>query len=159
MTTHVMPRELTVRSMTAGQTDWQYISVTDHHRLDREEAACQADPQYNFLACVKASQAREVGCRPAWDIWSPGDLPACTLTEQLSQHELMDHRNLQLERKIVLARSGCLAPCRYREYRAVGGLQKYSTLNLSQDLSGSLTSFLVLQCCLLSYVSDFPCSG
>ena len=48
-----------------------YISVTEHHLLNRPEQPCEEKEDYDFLECVKTSQARMVGCRPPWDIWSP----------------------------------------------------------------------------------------
>ena len=56
-------------NMKSDYYDWYYISVTEHHLLNRPEQPCEEEEDYDFLECVKTSQARMVGCRPPWDIW------------------------------------------------------------------------------------------
>ena len=46
------------------------ISVTQHIELNVPEDPCVEDDQYDFGVCVKESLARQVGCRPSWDVWS-----------------------------------------------------------------------------------------
>ena len=46
------------------------ISVTQHIELNVPEDPCMEDDQYDFGVCVKESLARQVGCRPSWDVWS-----------------------------------------------------------------------------------------
>ena len=36
---------------------------------------CDPSPEYSFISCVKSSVARRVGCRPAWDLWTPDVIP------------------------------------------------------------------------------------
>ena len=91
-----------------------YISVTEHHLLNRPEQPCEEKEDYDFLECVKTSQARMVGCRPPWDIWSPHTIPLCQTMEQLDQHELLDNTYLSFEQKMIVNQTGCRVPCKYK---------------------------------------------
>ena len=64
-------------NMRPGYYDQYQITVTEHHLLNRPEQPCEEDEDYDFLQCVKTSQARTVGCRPPWDSWSPHTIPLC----------------------------------------------------------------------------------
>ena len=46
--------------------------------LNVPEDPCVEDDQYNFGVCVKESLARQVGCRPSWDVWSDQTIRNCT---------------------------------------------------------------------------------
>ena len=87
----------------AGSYEVYEITVTEHHLLNRPEQPCVEEEDYDFLECVKTSQARSVGCRPPWDIWSPHTLPLCQTMEQLDQHE-----------KLEMTMTGCRVPCNYK---------------------------------------------
>ena len=54
------------------------ISVTQHIELNVPEDPCVEDDQYDFGVCVKESLARQVGCRPSWDVWSDQTIRNCT---------------------------------------------------------------------------------
>ena len=44
-------------NMKKDYFDWYYISVTEHHLLNRPEQPCEEKEDYDFLECVKTSQA------------------------------------------------------------------------------------------------------
>ena len=77
-----------------------------HHFVNRPEQPCEEEEDYDFLECVKTSQARMVGCRPPWDIWSPHTLPLCQTMDQLQQYEKLEESYFyQLE--IIVTMTGC----------------------------------------------------
>ena len=111
------------QNMKPGYYEWYYITVTEHHMLNRPEQPCEEEKEYDFLKCVKTSQARRVGCRPPWDSWSSGDIPLCERMEELQEHERLDWADVNLEQKMIVNNSGCELPCHYREYQVAGELQ------------------------------------
>ena len=66
----------------------------------------EEEEDYDFLQCVKTSQARMVGCRPPWDSWSPHTIPLCQTVDQLDQHEMIDAEFGADEQKTILAKTG-----------------------------------------------------
>ena len=132
-------------NMPAGHFEWRNILVTQHLLLNRPEQPCQEEEDYDFLQCVKTSQARRVGCRPPWDSWSPPTLSPCLTLEQLEEHERLDQVTSSQELETILATSGCQPPCRYQEYQTAGeprggptppqeGDQEYRTRSVSQSV-------------------------
>ena len=78
---------------------------------------------------MKSSLAREVGCRPPWDIWSPTSIPVCDTLEKNIKHEQLDWKFFNHEKKVIINNTKCLVPCNYLEYKVVG-----------EPISGSTTS-------------------
>ena len=68
---------------------------------------------------MKTSLARQIGCRPPWDIWSPSSIPLCDTVEKIYEYEQLDYYYLIYEQKIVLNLTNCLIPCTYKEYKMV----------------------------------------
>ena len=95
------------KNMVPGNYEWYYISVTEHHLLNRPEQPCEEEEQYDFLQCVKTSQARRVGCRPPWDSWSPQDIQLCRTVDQLQQHESLDWLEINYEQKMIINNTRC----------------------------------------------------
>ena len=58
------------------------LIMTEVEELDLPQDPCNADPNYNFQACIKKSQSSQVGCRTKWDQWSHQDTPLCTTMAQ-----------------------------------------------------------------------------
>ena len=58
------------------------LIMTEVEELDLAEDPCNTDPDYNFQACIKKSQASSVGCRTKWDRWTQRDTPLCTTMAQ-----------------------------------------------------------------------------
>ena len=83
--------------MKADLYEYNEITVTQHHLLNRPEQPCEEEEDYDFLQCVKTSQARRVGCRPPWDIWSPPTIPLCQTMDQLQQYEELDAPQIREE--------------------------------------------------------------
>ena len=103
------------KNIEAGTYDFYEISVTQHHLLNRLEQPCEEEEDYDFLQCVKTSQARMVGCRPPWDIWSPHTIPLCQTVDQLKEYEDIDAGLFTIRRKKkFLERTGCKVPCKYK---------------------------------------------
>ena len=127
----------------AGYFTYFFISLTEHHLLNRPEQPCEEgeeEEDYDFLKCVKTSQAETVGCRPPWDIWSPHTLPLCQTVEELEEHERLDQITSQSEQETILRTSGCLAPCRYQEYKTAGEPRTGPTPPLEGDQEYRLRS-------------------
>ena len=108
------------QNMKPGHYEWFYITVTEHNNLNRPEQPCEEEEDYDFLKCVKTSQARRVGCRPPWDSWSPPTIPLCQTMEELQHHERLDWADVNLEQKMIVNNTGCQLPCHYREYQVAG---------------------------------------
>ena len=103
------------QNMEPGHYDYYEISVTEHHLLNRPEQPCEEEEDYDFLQCVKTSQARSVGCRPPWDIWSPHTIPLCQTMDQLKMYERIDFDFVFISKKKTLVmRTGCKAPCNFK---------------------------------------------
>ena len=107
------------RDMQAGHYEGYFLSVTEHHLLNRPEQPCEEEEDYDFLACVKTSQARRVGCRPPWDSWSPHTIPLCQTMEQLDQHEKLDMTFFYTRQKKIVKDFGCRIPCTYKVCEAL----------------------------------------
>lgn len=103
------------KNIKAGYFDQYFISVTERHLLNRPEQPCEEEEDYDFLQCVKTSQAREVGCRPPWDIWSPHTISPCQTMEQLKEYEKIDFDLFGIgKKKTLVMRTGCKAPCNFK---------------------------------------------
>ena len=91
------------------------ITLTHHHLLNRPEQPCKEEEDYDFLQCVKTSQARYIGCRPPWDVWSPPSIPLCETMEQFQQHEQLDQAYIyNSEQQLIVNRTGCQIPCKFK---------------------------------------------
>ena len=103
------------KNIKAGYFDQYFISVTERHLLNRPEKPCKEEEDYDILQCVKTSQAREVGCRPPWDIWSPHTIPLCQTMDQLKEYEKIDFDLFGIgKKKTLVMRTGCKAPCNFK---------------------------------------------
>ena len=115
-----------------GYYEFVFITVTEHLLLNREEQPCEEEEEYNFLDCVKTSQAKRVGCRPFWDSWSPKDIPVCETVEQLQEHERLDWDLGVSSQKMLVNSTGCNIPCKYKvesaRYKVHGTGTRYKVL-------------------------------
>ena len=57
------------QNMKAGHYEWYYITVTQHHLLNRPEQPCEEEEQYDFLQCVKTREA--ISRRKEKNLWFP----------------------------------------------------------------------------------------
>ena len=121
---HLLPKSLFPRiflqyaagqNFKAGHYENNEISVTKHQLLNRPASPCVEEEDYDFLECVKTSQAKMVGCRPPWDIWSPHTIPLCQTMEQLQEYEQTDLKFFKMKSKNkFIMMTGCLPPCHYK---------------------------------------------
>ena len=102
------------KNLEPGHFDSYEFIVIEHHLLNRPEQPCEEEEDYDFLECVKTSQARMVGCRPPWDIWSPPTIPLCQTMDQLLKYERMDLHYGFYEKIKIVGETGCKAPCKYK---------------------------------------------
>ena len=103
------------QDMKLGYYESYSITITEHQLLNRPEQPCEEAEDYDLLGCLKTSQARRVGCRPPWDIWSPPTIPLCQTMDQLQQYEKMDMSLFKMKRKNEFLRiTDCKVPCNYK---------------------------------------------
>ena len=95
-----------------------YLQVVQHSLLDRPTSRCEASEDYKFGDCLRETIVREVGCQTFWSNYS--DIRTCTTQKEVLQYHEKYGQLLNLERSLILERTGCLTPCTYMEYR-VGG--------------------------------------
>ena len=57
------------QNMKAGHYEWYYITVTQHHLLNRPEQPCEEEEQYDFLQCVKTRET--ISRRKEKNLWFP----------------------------------------------------------------------------------------
>ena len=135
-------RDYKAKDLYANRLEWLYISVTEQRKLNRPDQPCEEDPEYDYIACVKTAQAKEVGCRPGWEDWSDKTIPLCTTEEERSQHEILDWKTFNGEQKTLENRTGCMTPCRFKEYSIVG-VPIASTADIIGSVAKKLSHFIV----------------
>ena len=146
----------------------KFISVTKHIKMNQNNKPCNVEPNYNFQLCVRNSLTSEVGCRPPWDLWSSPDFPCCTEMDKLKMFERINTDMFLLsDLEDIIYKTGCIAPCVYKEYKLVAEPDKinssekilylafaeneiivdkeieiYSWISLLSDIGGALGLFL-----------------
>ena len=106
------------------QFDVYPIVVTEHRRINRAEAPCVEDKDYKLESCVEKSLVEKLGCRYPWDRKNRRYVPVCDTVEKILDLEAKFYSIGKDERKNVVAKTGCLAPCRYREYKILSDIMK-----------------------------------
>ena len=96
------------------------ISRVKHKLINRPENTCEDSTNYDFLACIKNSFSKSVGCRLPWDRWSDQERTECTTMEQFRQFEELYGNISNSVTAGVEQVTGCKKPCQYYEYRTVG---------------------------------------
>ena len=114
-----------IRSLTSKlQFDMYPITVTEHRNINRAKSPCAEDVNYNFMTCVNKMLEAKVGCQYPWNQKNSNNLPHCRDMEMILELE-KDFFDLgKLERKDVIEKTGCLIPCRYREYKILNDMMK-----------------------------------
>ena len=102
------------QNMEPGYYESYEITVTEHQLLNRPEQPCEEAEDYDLLGCLKTNQARRVGCRPPWDIWSPNTIPLCQTMDQLDKYEKLDVGFTYVRQKKIFNEFGCKIPCSYK---------------------------------------------
>ena len=81
------------------------------------DAPCDSTAGYSFIACLRNSVSRMVGCRLPWDQWSNPAIPECWETRQLVEHDTWHFLLAEIyERERVIKETGCQVPCSYVKY-------------------------------------------
>ena len=60
------------------------------------------------------------GCRSLWDAWASTSLPLCNNLDKVTQYMETYSKLVLSELKIITNYTGCVTPCVYKEYEAVG---------------------------------------
>jgi hypothetical protein len=97
-----------------------FISLTEHIDLDRESSPCNDDPDYDFQLCVRKSLVRKIGCKLPCDLWISDLFPVCSKIDYLGKFSWEYANIANKELKIIVRRTECPKPCRYKEYKLVG---------------------------------------
>lgn len=58
---------------------------------------------------------KQIGCRPPWDTLSSMEI--CDTTEEITEYFEKLNKNFVNEQKVIVESTGCLIPCRFREYK------------------------------------------
>ena len=128
---------MTRRKLLSSESYFTMITLVEHQLLNRPSEPCMEDLNYSFLACVKESFSRRVGCRLAWDTSSHRDRPVCTTMEQFSRFEDLYERVSDKATPFIENATGCIRPCFYKEYKVVGKI-------LNTDPLDGVTSYFGL---------------
>ena len=62
------------------------------------------------------SFSKQAGCRPPWDDLSPISTPVCNNSRDWKKYQELEGLLFSVQQKIIMNRTGCLIPCKYREY-------------------------------------------
>ena len=65
------------------------------------------------------SIAKKVGCKPPWDNQTPSIIPVCQTVKNIIKHIEIEEEIIASEKKIIINKTGCLVPCKYREYHVL----------------------------------------
>ena len=149
-----MPRILQIIGPEYG-TKLLYLQTIEHIKMSLPDRPCQGSPSYSFTRCIQNSLSNKVGCRQEWDMWSDPETPACTEMGQLKQLYDEGMKIHQLEKKKLASKTGCLLPCRYKEYQIVSILEQGSPPSRILNLVRSTSSVIVKTDHLLYPFSSF----
>ena len=97
--------------------DYFPLVITERNNINRQEQPCEEDVDYDFTDCVIENIAAKVGCRYPWDKRPHSRIPICNDLSKIEEQETIFHRLSVSERKVLVNKSGCFPPCRYREYK------------------------------------------
>ena len=59
------------------------------------------------------------GCRYPFDTWASTSLPMCNYTTGQEYYDMV-YNLTNSEPRVIINKTGCLIPCKYREYKVVG---------------------------------------
>ena len=81
----------------------------------------QSQSDYDFQTCVMNGIAKNAGCKPPWHSWSAPDIDECETYENISKYKMQyDMMTLYYEQEFITQKTGCLKPCKYKEYLISG---------------------------------------
>ena len=118
------------------------ISLVKHVLLNRPANPCEEDIEYNFVACVKESFSKEVGCRLPFDHLSDQARPVCETIKQYSRFENLYAKITDKATKSIETTTKCKKPCNYNEFRFEGS-PTFASPNLIKEYSSSFALWYV----------------
>ena len=113
-----MPR-ITTQQIPSFGTQMMYMKTIEHVKMNLPNKPCEDSPSYSLTGCIRNSFSQKIGCRPEWDRWSDQERQVCTEMEQLKKIEKKFYELSNLEEMDITDHTGCLLPCRYKEYQIV----------------------------------------
>ena len=86
--------------------------------------------------------ARNAGCKPPWFSWSAPDIDECETLQNFSRYKM--HEDIyDYDLEFITKKTGCLKPCKFREYLIAGVTSKLRNYSLV-DLNGKYcTQFII----------------
>ena len=111
-----MPRIFTMQTPSYG-TKMMYIDTVEHVKMNLPATPCQEAESYSLTRCIRDGISKKIGCRPEWDGWSDPGRTLCTRIEQLFEYEEKFSGITNLLKSDIIKHTGCLLPCRYKEYK------------------------------------------
>ena len=94
-----------------------YIQTIEHVKMNLLDKPCEDSPTHSLTDCITSSISHKVGCRPVWDRMSNTTEPICTEMEQLLKIDKEFNDLAIVEQTEIKDQTGCLLPCRYKEYQ------------------------------------------
>jgi hypothetical protein len=98
---------------------------------------------YSWRVCIKNSLSSTVGCRLPWDRWSDPARPVCSALSQFLRFEQLFLDISDQPTNAVVNKTGCLKPCRFKEYRVVEGPVQFSNMKHLKKYSSVFALWLV----------------
>jgi hypothetical protein len=111
-----MPRIMTIQNEDYD-SKLLYIQTIEHVKMNLPEKPCEDSPTYTLTGCISSSISHKVGCRPQWDRMHNKTEPICTEMEQLVKIDKEYNDLAIVEQTEIRDQTGCLLPCRYKEYK------------------------------------------
>ena len=68
--------------------------------------------------------AKFAGCRPPWHTWSSSDIDVCETSSNVLEYGVWETQMTAYEQELIMKETGCLKPCKYREYLSAGVTSK-----------------------------------
>ena len=78
------------------QFDVYPLVVTERRSINRPEAPCNENPDFNFKSCITESLYEKVGCRYPWDQDNGSTLPICKTVEKIKELGKTSNKGLNI---------------------------------------------------------------
>ena len=97
--------------------------------------------------------AKVAGCRPPWNAKSSSDIEVCSTSSDIFKYINHEHRIRNYEQELIIQKTGCLRPCKFREYVSAGMTSKHQNLT-NVDLKGKYCLNFVLASTVLDIKTE-----
>ena len=136
-----LPNKMLTLTQLPGRVYYS-LAIKEHRKLDTQNDPCVEEPGYSFTTCVKESLSRKTGCRPPWDTLSDQGRAECTTLQQYRNFTRVYENIVLASMSVIINKTGCNKPCRYREYVVVEGpvesvMEAYSYFSVDLWLSST----------------------